>query len=271
MKNKLSLLILLALALRVNAQLADSTYTVRNITQSYQIGIGFTNVLDTYLSGEKFNGLGFTFLSLREFQKPDARWSTIVQHQAHISRGDDRAENESTLEASYNLYLGRYRSWQLFGNSLLLQAGAVANFNAGLIYYIRSIGNNPAQARIALNIMPSAIATYQFPFAKKRLSLRYEAELPLFGLMFSPNYGQSYYEIFSQGNYDHNIVPTTFVSAPTFRQQFSVRWQTSATTTLSIGYMGDIQQSHVNNLKQHVWSNRFMIGIITSFAKVTKK
>ena len=98
--------------------------------------------------------------------------------------------------------------------------------------------------------MPSAIANYGFNIRKQTFSLRYELNLPLVGLMFSPNYGQSYYEIFSLGNYDHNIVPTTFVSAPTFRQVLT---------------LDNYQQAAVNNLKQHIYAHRVMIGIVRHF------
>ena len=225
----------------------------------YQVGVGMTNILDTYLSQEKFHGVGLSFMTTSERFKDSCRWSREWQHQLHGSTAKDRADNASLLEGMYKFYFGYYYRFTTLGHPLQIHAGALANIGAGMIYNTRN-GNNPVQGRLGFQIMPSAKATYPFRLFRHAAMLRYQFDLPLVGVVFSPNYGQSYYELFSLGNYDHNIVPTTFISAPNFRQQLALLYTVSPKFTMSIGYLGDYQQQHVNNLKQHLYNHVVMIG-----------
>ena len=94
--------------------------------------------------------------------------------------------------------------------------------------------------------------------------------MPFVGLMFSPNYGQSYYEIFSLGHYDHNVCFTWPGNAPCFSQLLSADIPLGA-GTLRVAYRCDIRQSHVNSLKSHTWSNLFMIGFVKHFRLVKRR
>ena len=242
------------------------------ITRSTMIGLGTSNVLDTYLSQEHFTGLGMSFLSTIERNRTDCRWSTIMEHEANISSVKDRPDTKHELEGAYNFYWGKLYSLQLMDNKLKLQAGGLVNASLGVIYNT-SNSNNPAQARAHLNVMPTGTATYRFQLFKHTLVARYELSLPLAGIMFSPNYGQSYYEIFSRGNYDHNIVPTTFVSAPEWRHMLTldipINTQHSA-FNIRIGYLGNMQQAKVNNLRQHVYTHRVLIGVTKRFSIIPR-
>lgn len=229
------------------------------------IGLGPSKVLDTYITPEKLSGKGFTYLYIRDTAPTDSlhRWSTTIENEVDFSSTEDRSGNVTDLEGTYNFYWARYYNLRP-ANNLLLQVGAAANACLGFIYNMTS-SNNPAQARASISLMPSATAAYDFHIRNQRFTTRYELQVPLVGLMFSPNYGQSYYEIFNLGNYDHNIVPTTFISAPTFRQVASVDWHYSKKWALRLAYLGNYQQAHVNNLKQHVYTHRFLIGLTRAF------
>ena len=258
----------LLLTLPANSQ-EPKANSQKIITRSTMLGLGRTNVLDTYLSAEHFKGNGLSFVTTIERQRPDNRWSTLMEHEANISTVKDRANSQKELEGAYNFYWGKLYSWQLFGNRLKLQAGGLVNASLGFIYNTGN-SNNPAQARAHLNVMPTGVAAYKFNLWNKLFTARYELSLPLCGIMFSPNYGQSYYEIFSQGNYDHNVVPTTFVSAPEWRQMLTLDVHLWKSGTLRIGYLGNMQQAKVNNLRQHVYTHRLLIGFTKQFSIIQR-
>jgi len=254
-----------SIALLLTIACAAKAQTVN--TNTWQVGGGTTHVLDTYLSQEKFSGPGMTLLSTNERHRDSCRWSTLVEHELNMSTVNDRADKRDELQGSYTLMAGALRRWQY--GPLLLQAGGMVGVDAGFIYNT-SNSNNPAQGRLSLQLMPTGVASYTLRLWHRPLRLRYELQLPLAGVMFSPNYGQSYYEIFSLGNYDHNVVPTTFVSAPNLRQQLSADYPVSRHLTLRLGYLGHYQQAQVNNLKSHVYHHRLMIGIVRRFSIVPR-
>ena len=243
--------------------LCFSLFTANAQQSAHLLGLGPSKILDTYLTPEKYSGTGFTYLYIRDNAPTDTlrrRWTTTVEQEFDFSKTKDRSGNSSNLEGTYNLYVARYYNLLPVKN-LRLQLGAAANTYLGFIYNMTS-SNNPAQARTAINIMPTATAAYRFSISSQRFTARYELQLPLVGIMYSPNYGQSYYEIFARGNYDHNIVPITFVSSPDFRQVASIDWHYATRWSLRLAYLGNYQQSQVNNLKQHVYTHRFLIGIV---------
>lgn len=261
------LLAILLLLLCETAMAQTDSTSIR--TSVNMVGFGATNILDTYLSQEKFTGPGLTFLNITQKERPGKRWHTIVEQEANFSFADDRAERSEEMEGTYSIYWGRYLTFRL-PHEWRLEAGGLLNGNIGFIYNT-SNSNNPAQARFSVNVMPSAVVSKPFSLFRQQFSLRYELNLPLAGLMFSPNYGQSYYEIFNRGNYDHNIVPVTFISAPSLRHQFSIDWRAGRSWDLRVGYLGNYQQAKVNDLKQHVYNHRLMIGIVKRFRTVYYK
>ena len=105
------------------------------------------------------------------------------------------------------------------------------------------------------------MGAYRLKIGKKTIPITYEMRIPIIGIMFSPAYGQSYYELFNNGNYDNNIVVTS-IAIPQYRHQLSIDYPINERTYIRIGYLGDYRQSKPNELKQHTYTNSFLIGFI---------
>ena len=221
-----------------------------------QIGVGYSNVLDTYLSPEEYTGTELRFVA--SSLKKKATFCHLFQHEAYLMRVENRANNATELGGMYRFSYGLLKGITLPVDNLDVRVGGYSAANIGFLYNLRNT-NNPAQGRAGLQLGPITQADYSFSAFNKQFVAHYQASLPLVGLMFSPNYGQSYYEIFSRGNYDHNIVPTTIVSTPSFRQSLTLDFQISK-RTFSIGYLGDYDQASVNNLKYHTYTHAVMLG-----------
>ena len=264
-----SLLLTAALVLpsAAGAQAVDTLRGDKVVTNARMIGVGAASILDTYLSPEEYSGPELRYVSHTIRRREGRSWSHMLVHQGAVAYAGNRSGNGDEMSGMYTFTYGLHYHWDLLGGRLAIMAGGRTDFEVGFLYNTRN-GNNPAQARLALNVGPSAAAAYRFRLGRVTFEARYEAGIPLLGLMFSPNYGQSYYEIFSRGDYDRNVVPTTVVSAPSLRQMLTLDF-TLGRTTLRVGYLGDFRQAEVNHLKYHTYSNMLLIGFVRRF-KLTK-
>ena len=59
-------------------------------SSAHIIGIGNTNILDTYISQEKYKGTGLTYLYIHEGKKPGKHWQNTIEHEADFSKTKDR-------------------------------------------------------------------------------------------------------------------------------------------------------------------------------------
>ena len=229
---------------------------------------GAANSLDTYLSPLTYRGTELRFTSQTVHNRPGRNWTYSLTHGLRLARETMRTNDGVRLEGGYDLSC----SWQRkiinrtvgYWGRLMVTAGAGVDATVGFRYNAQN-SNNPAQAEAAVCFTPAMAADWRFflvsPKSGRRrtLGLRYEAAVPLVGMMFSPAFGQSYYEIFSRGNYDHNLCTIWVGNAPSLRQRLLFNFKLLK-RQFFIGYEGDYRQARVNDIKYHRYTNAAVLG-----------
>ena len=237
----------------------------RRVTRATLYGVGTANVFDTYLSPQAYKGIDFRISreSLRMLRRGGGdKWSRQVFFQADLGYTHNKVDNNNTLSMLANWNYGLHRHFPLTHNLRLL-AGGVADLNGGFVYNLRN-GNNPAQARAYINLDASGMLLWDLRLAQRPLQLRYQLNLPLVGLMFMPEYGQSYYEIFSLGHADGVVNFTSLHNQPSLRQMVSADYPVGK-LKMRLAYIWDAQQAKVNGIKTHSYSHVFMVGFVKEF------
>ncbi len=257
------LLIALLSVLPAHSQV-DTLQSYRPITRATLYGVGFTNLLDTYLSPQEYTGVDFRLSreSMRMMKWGNGRVSQQTFFQANLGYTHNKADNNNIFSGLANWNYGLHYHFPLTSNFRLL-AGGVADLNGGFVYNLRN-GNNPAQARAYINIAASGMAIWNLRIKQMPVTLRYQLNLPLAGVMFMPNYGQSYYEIFTLGHAEGVINFTSLHNQPSLRQMLTADIPVGK-IRMRLAYVWDAQQAKVNGIKTHAYSHVFMVGAVKKF------
>lgn len=240
---------------------AEGMEKSRLVTRATMYGVGFTNVFDTYLSPQEYTGIDFRVSreSMRMTKWMDGRLSLQSFFQADLGYTHNKVDNNNTFSALVNWNYGLHYNFPITDNFKLL-AGGLADLNGGFVYNLRNT-NNPASARAYINLDASGMAIWNLRIKNYPLTLRYQVNLPLMGVMFSPHYGQSYYEIFSLGNGSGVVKFTSLHNQPSLRQMLTADFPVGR-AKMRFAYVWDAQQSKVNDIKTHTYSHVFMVGFV---------
>lgn len=236
-------------------------------------GIGRNHLYDNYLSPLDYTGFtaGYVFLAESPIHDETARISTLKLVGLNLTSAKNPKKNgefiDMELEAAFGCHFNRIWSNSSDGGNqngrLRVALGGLAGLHLGGTYSSRN-GNNPAQGRLAADLSFSSIAEYGFRLWQQRWLWRTQLDLPLAGVMFSPQYGQTYYEIFELGHTNHNVCLTYFGNAPSMRA-LSTLSLPFGRNRLSVGIHLNYRQSHLNHLKRHAWNSMFVLGYTRTF------
>ncbi|MBR1889654.1 MAG: DUF3316 domain-containing protein [Alloprevotella sp.] len=251
-------LILCGCSLAFSAK-ATEPDSIRTVERQWLFGVGRTNLLDTYLSPLEYTGpsLSVNHRTDRLAHFGQKRISVISHYGAQVARTASPTEDAHAWDMSVRAIGGLVRQWKP-SDRWRVAAGGLVDGAVGMTYNTRN-GNNPAQARFEVSVDADILAEYAFPLLNKTARVRAELTAPLFGVAFTPRFGQSYYELVSLQLRDRNCIFSQVVNAP------SARFATTIDLPLfgacvSVGFLSDIRQSKFHGIKHHCWQNQFVVG-----------
>lgn len=227
---------------------------LRRTLNTIMVGTGSSNMYDTYLSPLKYSGYSLRVMDerMRGTYWLDGRFRKQQIIELEFASGQNPAHNSSEYwgRARYQLG-GHYDLYRYEG--LRLSTGGFWDIAAGGLYNERN-GNNPATGRIYTNLNASVMISYKW----KTYALRWQVDAPFMGMLFSPRYGQSYYEI-SLGN------TVGIVNFASFHNQRALRNMLTVDIPfdkymIRVGYLGDFYQTKVHSTQTHHYTHSFVIG-----------
>lgn len=241
----------------------------------WQLGVGQAYLYDEYLSPLAHEGLALKF-SNGNF-KP-LKWGQSDP----LTNSNKEAKWFNQLRLSLNAAdcLSTASSTVLYGNLDIRNSifkkiisrpqwnvymGTYASISGGGRYCAQN-GNNPGSIDALFDLGITAIADYDFSLLGKALKLRYQGSLALGGVAFSPEYAESYYEIFYLKN-SHNIVKfTSLNNKQDWVQQLSLDIPfTNHKSAFRMSYWNEGRISLLNNIRIRNLSDYFSVGYIHYF------
>lgn len=245
----------------LSAVAQDSAKVVRPTLSMWTADVGYASIHDSYLTPITYDGLDIAlgFEALRAARFAPDRWLWQLQVGADYNYTENHAGNNELHKLLGDISFNMQRRWRdVFTPRLDLSVGPMTQVRAGIIYNPAN-SNNTVSVRAHANLGVTGMASWRTRLGRMPITLRYQAQLPVVGVFFAPEYDESYYEIYlgnrrnlaHVGWWGNRLDMTNYLGADLHL----------GTTILRIGYRSRIEHWSVNNIKVHDVSHALVLGI----------
>lgn len=256
-RNKISRIVITLVA--AASLMMPAASEARNpITQVYSLEVGGATAYCSYLSPMRYRGVSWSL---------SGEWSKNFNHNPeHIQmefRGRlmtnsmlNPAKSARMLDISAYFGWGLAAQWRPHPDWHFTLGGAL-DINAGILYVPRN-GNNPVSVPAYAGLDLTASGSYLFHLGRLPVRVKDSLRIPTLGAFFSPQYGETFYEIYL-GNH-HDLAHFGWwgnafgiENRLTFDLMFGKKF-------LRLGYNLDLRTLHASHLDTQLLRNQFSIA-----------
>ena len=250
-----------------NSISADSLQTLRPVTSTYSVEYGAASTLDTYLSPLRYQGSTITLNGswLKAMRQNPQRlimaFDASIGLESQLSPARNSRLYDFSLDFSWSM-MYRWRPIEHFQ----VGVGGGAALNIGALYLARN-SNNPVSARASVDITANAMASYSLHIGRLPVRLIDRVSIPMVGAFFSPEYGETYYEIYL-GN--HAGLAHCGWWGNHFRIDNLLAADISlGTVALRVGYHFDFSSGKVHDIVTRHTTHSLVIGLTHDSLNIT--
>lgn len=240
----------------------------RPVISNYAIQIGGESVIDTYLSPLHYRGVKTALRGSWEkaFTPKPEKFSMMSEASVSFGNYLNPAKNRRMLSVFARYGWSMSRRYSVLPG-LTLSAGGIVAAEAG-VYYLSSNSNNPASVKADISIGAVGGAAYRIDLGKCPLVFTDRISIPVAGCFFTPQYGESYYEIYLGnraglahfGWWGNNMKLTNFLNCNIDLGR----------TALSVGYCFEMMSCKANNLITNTRAHSVVIGVVPGGLRLRK-
>ncbi len=231
----------------------------RPIRSSYSLAIGRQHTLDTYLSPLTYHGLAVRLDGSWRKRMPFSprKWEMVFRGSLETDATSNPAGNAHIVSFFSRFAWGMGRVWEP-APEWQLTAGAQAALDGGILYLSRN-SNNPVAVKASAGIDLWLRASRDLKLRSLPATIFWEAQLPTLSAFFSPQYGETYYEIYL-GNHSGLAHCGWWGNHFGFDSLLGAELHFGRRSLL-LGWSYRLRSEWVNNLNTSIFSHSAVVGL----------